>query len=211
MLSLNAASVADAGGNTGPAADVVSPAVTVDRTPPTVTLYGPVPWGFTNLTAFHIRVALSEYATGLTLADLSASGTAGCVLGALTQPLPWSEYTLSVSGCSDGDLMVRLRAGSLVDRAGNPGPSTAAIALVQIDATPPAATIGAPTWDWASQALRYELTLSEPVGDLYFEPSFYAASGTSTSAGRRPAARCRHLPAPGPRTAWPSITARRAR
>lgn len=179
VLSLAASSVIDAGGTPGPTGRMYAPTVTVDRTastPPTATLAAPATP--TNAATLSYGVAFSEPVTGLTASGLSISGTAtGCAVG--TPAGSGTAYTADVSGCSEGTVVLTLRAGSVADTAGNPGPAAdVAAEPVTVDRTPPAAFLTAPASPTSATILSYGITLSEPAG--YLTAADFSVSGTAT-------------------------------
>ncbi len=75
--------------------------------------------------------------TGLTAGDFTRTGTAtGCTVGAPVGS--GSSYTVAVTGCSDGTVILALKADSIIDGVGNTGPEAGVTAAtVTIDRTLP--------------------------------------------------------------------------
>jgi hypothetical protein len=96
----------------------------------------------TNATTLTFDLTFDRPVTGLTAADLTRTGTAtGCVL----QPVAGSgaAYTISVTGCSAGTVVLSMKAGAVSDGSLS-GPAVATSGpSVTIDRTAP--TVGAPT------------------------------------------------------------------
>ncbi len=133
ILALKAASVTDTAGNAGPAAAVTAGTVTIERTPPSATLTAPA--SPTKATTLSYTLAFSESVTGLAAADFTRTGTAtGCVVGTPTGA--GASYAVPVTACSAGTVILALKAASVTDAAGNPGPAAAVAAgTVTIDRT----------------------------------------------------------------------------
>lgn len=142
--------------------------------------------GFTYTVAFPVTV------TGLAPADFSLSGTAtGCVLGALTTT-DASHYGITVSGCSQGTVVLTLAAGAVADAAGNTSPPDAVAApTVTIDTTAPVGG-GAPNVTvvaGAAVSTRVPVAVSWPAAaDALTGPVAYvlqtSANGGLTWTGR---------------------------
>lgn len=91
------------------------------------------------------NLAFSEPVTGLTASDFTRTGTAtGCVVGTPTGS--GTSWSVAVTGCTQGTVVLGLKAGAVRDAVGNAGPAAAATALtVTIDRTAPALTSGPAT------------------------------------------------------------------
>jgi len=116
----------------------VANTVAIDLTPPTATLKAPVTP--TKSTTLSYALTFSEAVTGLAAADFTRTGTAtGCVVGAPTGS--GAAWTVPVTTCGAGTVILALKAGSVSDLASNAGPVAAVIAAtVTIDTTVPTAT-----------------------------------------------------------------------
>ena len=135
ILALKANSVADAASNAGPAAAVTAGTVTIDRTAPTATLTRPATP--TSAATLSYALTFSESVTGLAASDFTRTGTAtGCVVGTPTGS--GASYTVPVTSCSAGTVILALKANSVADAASNAGPAAAVTAgTVTIDRTAP--------------------------------------------------------------------------
>jgi uncharacterized delta-60 repeat protein len=76
----------------------------------------------TRVSPLSFDIGFTLPVTGLTTSDLSVSGTAtGCVVG---DPVgSGASWTVGVSGCSDGTIILQLAAGSVLDPTGAAGPA----------------------------------------------------------------------------------------
>ena len=119
-------------------AAVTAGTVTIDRTAPTATLKAPATP--TRATTLSYALAFSESVTGLAAADFTRTGTAtGCVVGTPTGS--GAAYSVPVTSCSAGTVILALKASSVTDAASNTGPTAAVTAAtVTIDRTVPTAT-----------------------------------------------------------------------
>src|SRR4029078_585462 len=147
-----------------PADVVAASTVTVDRTAPAATLTGPA--SPTSSNALTYILAFSEPITDLDASDLDVTGAAGgCTVGAPSGS--GTSYTVTLTGCGEGTVVLSLAAGSVADLAGNPGPADAvAASTVTVDRAAPAATLTGPASPTSASALTYTLTFSEPITDL---------------------------------------------
>lgn len=97
---------------------------TVDSVAPTVTfaaLSTPQPRGDLTYTA-----TFSEAMTGISASDFGITGSTSCSIGSVTGPGGSIIYTVVVTGCAEGDVVVlRLASGAGTDAAGNSGPTSA--------------------------------------------------------------------------------------
>ena len=124
VAQLKAGMVSDAAANTGPVSLVAATSVTVaaDITSPTASWTEPT--SPSSLRTLSYTLTFSEAVSGIVASDFSSTGTAtGCVFtpGATTANL---SVTVSVTCASDGTIVARLNAGSVVDAASNTGPSS---------------------------------------------------------------------------------------
>ena len=144
---LAANGVTDAVGWTGPSSASDGKTLTIDKIAPTVLSFvrdtstdsGTLSSdGITNSSAPAFTLTFSESITGLAAADFTRSGTAtGCVVG--TPSGSAAVYTIAVSGCSEGTLLLTLNISTVADLATNAGPAVAAAAAASftIDRTGP--------------------------------------------------------------------------
>jgi subtilisin family serine protease len=138
ILHLGSGTVHDVASNTGPTNQVNAASVTVDRTPPTVTLTAPpTPTAAASLS---YSLHFNEPASGLNAIDFARAGTAsGCTVGAPTGG--GSNWTVAVTGCGSGTVVLALKAASVTDAAGNVGPNAQVTApTVTVDHTGPVVT-----------------------------------------------------------------------
>ena len=144
----------DTAGNNGPAAATDSATVTIDRTAPvaTIDLQDASDTGtsdsdnITKALSLTFDVTFDEDVFTLAASDFSNAGTAtGCTFGA---PMGSGDtYTVTVSTCSEGTVILRLAAAGVTDTAGNDNVQTDS-ATVTIDRTAP--VVSAPDLDSAS-------------------------------------------------------------
>ena len=132
---------------TAPSASPVTPlqlttfGIAVAPDPPTsVYAFAATTASPTRATTITFSLVFGGLVTGLTSADLTRSGTAtGCVVG---PPVgSGASYTVTVTSCSGGSLVLGLKANSVTDGVANTGPEVAALApTVVIDRSAPTTT-----------------------------------------------------------------------
>jgi hypothetical protein len=124
----------------------------------------------TNAAVLVYDLAFDEAVTGLVAGDFTVTGNR-CSVGTAGSG---ATYTVTLSKCSGGTVVLTLRAGTVADAADIAGPtSNVDAATVTIDRTAPAATI---TGDVIG---GYTVTFSEPVSGL--TASDFTISGRSIS------------------------------
>ena len=137
----------DLAGNNNAASTSADNTVSWDATPPTVVidLRAASDSGasnsddITNAASLVFDLTFSETVVGLAAGDLSNVGTAtGCVIGAPAGSL--AAYNVTLTGCSQGTVILRLTAGGVTDGTGNPNAQTDG-PTVTIDRTGPTVTI----------------------------------------------------------------------
>ena len=138
----------------------------------------------TNAASLVFDVTFNEAVTGVTAADLSNVGTStGCVIGAPAGS--GAAYTVTLTGCSVGTVILRLRAGAVTSSSGGLNTQTDG-PVVTIDLTGPTVTI--------NQAALCSRTRPVPVRSDSWSYSAKrcptSTPGTSLSPGR-PAGRRR--------------------
>ncbi len=197
VASLAAGVAADPAGNANAASTSTDNTVTRDVTPPTATidLQAGSDTGasstddITNATTLVFDVTFSESVTGLLANDFSNVGTATtCAFGAPTGA--GTTYTVTVTGCSQGTVIVRIRVNAVTDVVGN---NNAVIngPTVTIDRTGPTVTINQavgqvdPT---NASPILYTVVFSEPVtgfatGDVSFTGSTSGGAKVGTVSG----------------------------
>ncbi|NBR00568.1 MAG: hypothetical protein EBT97_08985, partial [Actinobacteria bacterium] len=154
-----------------------SSAVTIDRTAPTAS-FTATP-GATISTSGTYTLTANETITGLATADFVNTGTAiDCVFTPATAS--GTAITVTVTGCSAGTLIARLRANSISDSAGNAGPAANVTTgtTTAVDPVP-----GAPTASWTSASASPTNGTTQTFG-LSFNESITGLTGSDiTNAG----------------------------
>ncbi len=113
------------------AQDTATATVTVDTTPPTVTITSPATNAWTTSSSVVVSFTASDATSGVLKVTLSIDG------GTAVDVTGLSTYT--ASGLADGSHTVAVTG---TDRAGNTATATV---IVKVDATPPTVTISSPT------------------------------------------------------------------
>jgi hypothetical protein len=145
IARVRVSAVTDTAGNNN--AQTNGPTVTVDRTAPVATL--DLQAGsdsgsssidnITNAASLVYDVTFTESVTGLAAGDFSNAGTAtGCAIGAPTGA--GAAYTVTLTGCSGGTVILRLAAAGVTDAAGNANALTNG-PTVTVDRTAPGVTL----------------------------------------------------------------------
>jgi hypothetical protein len=117
--------------------------ITITLIAPAVTSFAPR-GTITNSSTIVYDLVFSEAVTDLTSADFSLTGTGSgtCTVNSPVGSL--SNYTISVTGCSQGTVLLTLASGSVISASSQSGPGSASTAsTVTIDQTAP--TISAVT------------------------------------------------------------------
>ncbi len=130
----------------------------------------------TNAASPIFDVTFSETVAGLAAGDFSNVGTAtGCVFGAPAGAA--AAYNVTVTGCSEGTLIVRLAANGVLDTAGN-GNALTNGPTVTIDRTGPSVTIN-------QAAAQPDPTNASPINYtvVFSEPATGFITGDVTVAG----------------------------
>ncbi|MFM8560630.1 MAG: Ig-like domain-containing protein [Solirubrobacterales bacterium] len=138
--------------------------------------WGTAPSSPNNASSLTFPITFSDTVSGVASGDFSNLGTAtGCSI--TPSAASGTLISVSVSGCSEGTVQLRLAANSVTDANGNPGPSTATDSgTVTIDRTAPtAAWSGTPATPTSSATQAWTLTFSESVSGV--------TSGDFTNAG----------------------------
>jgi hypothetical protein len=157
--------------------------VTLDRTPPTLTIT-PVTPSPTRADAVAFNLVFSEpVASTFTLEDITLAGTLGPVSTAQLAGLD-PGYTLVVTPNdpnATGTVAVTVGTG-VTDIAGNALPAAVTSPAVMVDKTPPVATIDLITTNMPGAAtLLFGVTFSEPVAPT-FNTNNLALAGTLAGA-----------------------------
>jgi large repetitive protein len=192
IVRLAAGGVADTAGNTNILTN--GPTVTLDITAPTVSLdlQTASDTGISNTdnstfaTAPIFDAIFSEAVSGFEAADLSNIGTATACTFAIGSPTG-NTYPVTVTGCSDGTLIIRVAANGVMDLAGNMNAQTDG-PVVTVDRTAPAVTFdlrttsdtGASNSDNLTNAaaLVFDAAFTEAITD--FINTDLSNTGTST-------------------------------
>jgi hypothetical protein len=149
-----------------------------DLTPPAVTSFAPTTPSPTNAATVSYALAFDETVTGLAAADFTRTGTAtGCTVGAPSGS--GASYTIGVSGCSDGTVILTLKASTVTDASSNVGPTTPSTAsTVTIDRSSPTASLTSPASPTNATTLSFGVTFSQAVTGL--AAGDFGVGGTAT-------------------------------
>ena len=114
--------------------------VNAPMAPSAVVGFGPITAATTNGLSTTFGLTFAGPVTGLSAADFTVTGSSsGCVVGAPAGS--GASYTVGVSGCSAGRIVLTLEPGSVVDTLGGSGPAGSMSAhWVLYDRTAPVAT-----------------------------------------------------------------------
>jgi serine protease len=147
-------------------------APSVAITPPTSPTEGP------NLA---YSLVFGEGVTDLTAADFTRSGTAaGCAIGAPSGG--GTAWTVTLTGCGDGSVVLALQAASVTDLDGNAGPSApAATSAVVLDRTGPQVQSAVPAAAATNGQPAYRITFDEAASG--FTGDDLTVDGASTATG----------------------------
>jgi hypothetical protein len=117
--------------------------VTVDATPPTVTIATaagqPDP---TDVTPVQFIVTFSEPVAGFDDADLILGGTASGLTAIVSPGVSPNTFDVAVSATGDGTITANVKSAAAADLAGNPSTAPAGAASVVYVTTPPVVTAG---------------------------------------------------------------------
>jgi hypothetical protein len=168
--------------------------VTADTTPPTATidLRAASDSGvsntdnITNAASPVYDVVFSESVTGVTLADFDTTGSTatGCSVGSLTGTGTTRSVTLT--GCSNGDVVLNFAANGATDPAGNTGPVTVSSLTVTVDRTAPTVTInqaGGQADPTNASPIGFTVVFSEPVNGFVTGDVTVGGSSGGTKTG----------------------------
>ena len=159
-VKIVANSVQDSATNAGPAALYTgTAAVTIDRTAATVSSATTTAPTNTNNATIPFVVTFNEAVTGFTAADISSVGTATGCQYAVTA-VSTTAYNVSVTGCADGIVGIKVAANSVTDLAGNASPAADfSSSTVNLDTAAPVA----PTFSTTVPAISKTLPISETI------------------------------------------------
>jgi hypothetical protein len=149
-----------------------------DITPPTVSSLATSGALLTNAATVSYALSFSESVTGLTAGDFTRTGTAtSCSVGSPVGS--GASYTIAISGCSAGTVILTLNANTVRDLANNLGPTgSASAATVRIDRTGPTATLIAQFSPTNAASLAYQINFNESVTGL--TTGDFTRTGTAT-------------------------------
>ena len=167
-----AQNVAQDSGNNGNTA-APERTVTVDTTPPTVTI--DVPSGAQN-SAFDVTVQFSEPVNGFVQAELVVTGTSGASITNWAPQTGGTDYKATITTTSDGTAIFNVVADVAEDAATN-GNTAAPEKTVNVDTTPPTVTIDAP----AAVNAAFDVTVKFSESVTGFIQSELVVSGSSGS------------------------------
>src|SRR6266540_3668487 len=154
----------DAAGNTTTSSAVT---VTVDNTPPTVTINQAAGQADpTSTSPINFTVVFSEAVSGFAAADVTISGTAGGTKTVVVSGGPVT-YNVAVSGMTgSGTVTASIVAGAAVDGAGNASTASTStdntVTFSAPDTTPPTVAITSPA---SGAAVRGTITVSANASD----------------------------------------------
>jgi hypothetical protein len=181
IATIAAGAAQDAVGSSSVASTSTDNTVSLDATPPSVTINQAAGQADpTNASPINFTVVFSEPVTGFAAADVAISGTAGGSKTAVVSGGP-STFNVAVSGATSGTVIATVAGGAALDAAGNSSvASTSTDNTVSLDTTPPTVTIN----QAASQAdptnaspINFTVIFSEPVTG--FAAGDVAISGTA--------------------------------
>jgi hypothetical protein len=144
---------------------------------PTVTAFDPT--GVNAQGQVTYTLAFSQSVGGLDPTDFSTLGTAtGCAVSDVTGSGP--SYTLTVNGCSDGDVQLRLNPDSVTGATSGPV-SSATAASVTIDRKAPGFTMTSPATPNNASVQSFHLEADETVTGL--AANDFTVTGTGCALG----------------------------
>ncbi len=158
-----------------------------DLIPPTATWTSPSSPSPSRTLSY--TLTFSEAVSGIASGDFSATGTATPCSFTPSASSTNSSITVSVTCASDGTVVARLAAGSVVDAASNTGPAALTPASsVLIDTTPAPTTTTSPTTTVAPSTTVVGVpgsttTTIVRAGQPSATPTTVVASGASTGSG----------------------------
>jgi cyclophilin family peptidyl-prolyl cis-trans isomerase len=186
IVSLAAKVARDLAGNYSAASTSTDNSVTVDITPPTVTINQAASQADPAIgPAAYFTVVFSEPVADFTGSDVSISGTAAGTTATVTPVgTDGTTYTVAVSGMTkDGTVIVDLAAGVAHDAAGNPViASTSTDNSVTVDVTRPTVTVTQmnPAYPTSTLPIVFTIVFSEPVTDFTLEDVSITCSRNDT-------------------------------
>ena len=157
IVTVESGSAEDPANNRGPPADVSNtfPWVTLDNTPPDVTIT--VPSTISNTSAFPVTFAWSEPVIGFENSDVTVSGgTKNSFSGS------GDSYSLEITPTGGTDVVVTVPASSVEDDANNQGPTVERSATISwVTVIIPTVSLSAPNTVDEGDAITITASLSE--------------------------------------------------
>ena len=137
-----------------------------------------VPTSPTTSSTLSFGLSFSEAAYGLTTSDFTFGGTAtGCTVSSVGTPT--SSASITVTGCSDGTVILKLPALSMLDFYNNAGPAAEySTTSITVDRTGPVPTFTIPTTPTTATSLAYTVTFNELMNSL--AATDFQVTGTAT-------------------------------
>jgi hypothetical protein len=185
--SLAAGAIADRAGNPLASTAVAASAITVDFTKPTV-LFTEVPSVRTNVDVLEYQVTFSEPVLTPSPAAFANLGNADdCAIEISADPDQNQDpsttvFSLAVSSCTEGIVVLTILEDTVSDLAGNLGPAAAlAAAAITIDRTAPIATVSSPLGVLTNAAVVvFDIAFNEEVSGLTNSESTFDLTGGCT-------------------------------
>jgi hypothetical protein len=175
-LAANAGS--DAAGNSGPSTTVANSTV-VDTVAPTVSTWSTTMNAKTNASPMTYSLVFSEPIDPITL-TAAAFTIVGCSSTPTFTSANNQTFTVTLAGCTDGTVTIKLRSGTIADPAGNTGPASDTVVISRIlDTVAPTASWGSNPTTPTNQASSFQVNFSESVSG--FTSSSLRNAGTAGS------------------------------
>ncbi|MEN9749154.1 MAG: hypothetical protein RL149_232, partial [Actinomycetota bacterium] len=150
---------------------------------PSVSSFAPTTATPTNTATVSYALTLSQSVSDLALADfdLTGSSATGCTPANLQGS--GASYTLDLTGCSEGNVILNLKANSITGSASSTGPlSAVAASTVVVDRTAPTISVFSQTSGTTNTTRQvYSLTFSEAIQGL--DASDIVLTGASATTG----------------------------
>jgi hypothetical protein len=145
---------------------------------PVVTAFAPAS-AITNANATNFALAFSQDVQGLEATDFTFAGTAsGCLVSSISGAN--ASYTVAVSNCSDGTVLLNLAADAVFGATTGPN-QVATSSTLTIDRKKPVFAITPPTTPTNLSVLPFAVSVDEPVTGL--SASSFSVTGSSCAIG----------------------------
>lgn len=145
---------------------------------PVVTAFAPAS-AITNANSANFSLTLNQSIQGLEATDLTFAGTAsGCLVSSISGAN--ASYTVAVSNCSDGTVLLSLAADSVFGATTGPA-QVATSSTLTIDRKKPVFTITPPATPSNLTVLPFAVSVDEPVTGL--TTASFSVTGTSCTVG----------------------------